>query len=303
MNNKEITLVIMAAGLGSRFGGLKQIEGVGPNNEFIIDYSIYDAIKSGFTKIVFIIKKEMYETFKETIESRIKSKIKVEYVFQDMNNLPACYKVPKREKPLGTAHAILCTKDYVDTPFMVINADDFYGRDAFLKAANYLKNISIDSNNYAMIAYYVKNTISENGFVNRGICKTKDNYLINIVESKVKKENEKIIAYPYSGESPITIENDIASMNTFLFTPTIFQYLEKNFISFLEENKNNLEEAEYFITDLLQKYLETKEITMKVIETNSVWYGITYKEDKEILTNVLNKMINEKIYPNNLWNN
>ena len=302
MNNKEITLVIMAAGLGSRFGGLKQIEGVGPNNEFIIDYSIYDAIQAGFTKIVFIIKKEMYEIFKETIGSRITDKIKVEYAFQNINDLPNGYTLSKREKPLGTAHAILCAKDYVKTPFLVINADDFYGRDAFVKAITYLKNVPIDSNNYAMIAYYVKNTMSENGAVKRGICKTKDNYLIDLVESKVQKEKEGIIAYPMNGDSATPIENGIASMNMFLFTPTVFTYLEQDFPLFLEKNKNNLEEAEYFISDLLQKYLKSEEITMKVIETSAVWYGITYKEDKPVLMNILNKMIDDEIYPQNLWN-
>ena len=194
---KDKTLLIMAAGLGTRFGGFKQLEKIGPHDEYIIDYSIYDAIKSGFTKVVFIIKEEIYDKFKETIGSRIEPFIKVEYVFQNMDYIPTKYKniVKKRTKPLGTAYAIYCAKDKIDEPFAVINADDFYGRDAFFKAYNYLNNIIY--NHYGIITYKINNTLSPHGETKRGICEiSSDNKLLKITESRVVKRKNKILAAP-----------------------------------------------------------------------------------------------------------
>lgn len=303
--SKDLTLVIMAAGMGNRFGGLKQIEAMGPNNEFIIDYSVYDAILAGFTKIVFIIKKENFEIFKETIGSRVEDKIKVEYVFQELNNLPKGYTIPEdREKPLGTAQAILCCNECVTTPFVIINADDFYGRDAYFKAAEYLKTLENDTNNYAMIAYHIKNTLTENGAVKRGVCIDKNNYLVDLIESNVERKQNKIIASPLNHDPSFEIEeNQTVSMNMLLFTPTIFNFIEDNFSDFLEENKKDLIKAEYLIPDLVQKLLKQKKITMKIIETTSNWYGVTYKEDKETVQKALQKLTTEKIYPENLWSN
>lgn len=303
--SKELTLVIMAAGMGNRFGGLKQIEAMGPNNEFIIDYSVYDAILAGFTKIVFIIKKENFEIFKETIGSRVEDKIKVEYVFQELNNLPKGYIIPEdREKPLGTAQAILCCKEYVTTPFAIINADDFYGRDAYFKAAKYLKIVENHANNYAMIAYHIKNTLTENGAVKRGVCIVEDNYLVDLIESNVEKKQNKIIASPLNHDPSFEIEeNQTVSMNMLLFTPTIFKFIEDNFQEFLEENKENLMKAEYLIPDLVQKLLKQNKVTMEVIETTSSWYGVTYKKDKENVQKEIQKLITEKIYPKDLWRN
>lgn len=239
--NKDVTLIIMAAGMGSRFGGLKQIEKMGPNGEFIIDYSVYDAIKSGFTKIVFIIKKENYEIFKETIGKRVEGKIDVEYVFQELNNLPEGYTIPEeREKPLGTAQAILCCKNVVNTPFAIINADDFYGRDSFEKAATYLKTVDSNSNSYAMIAYHIINTLTENGAVKRGVCNIKNGYLTDLIESSVEKVNNKIIASPLNKTTPFEVEKtQTVSMNMLLFTKTIFNFIEDNFKCFLDENKES----------------------------------------------------------------
>ena len=194
--NKDLTLLIMAAGMGSRFGGLKQIEPMGPNGEFLIDYSIYDAINAGFNKVVFIIKEENYAIFKETIGKRVEDKINTEYVFQDMNDLPEGYTKPEeRVKPWGTAHAILCAKDNIHEPFVIINADDFYGKDAYKVASNFLKNVK-EGNNYCLVGYKVANTLTENGAVKRGICKLENGNLTELIESNVEKIDGKIIAKP-----------------------------------------------------------------------------------------------------------
>lgn len=300
--NKDIILVIMAAGMGSRFGGLKQIEGVGPNNEFIIDYSVYDAIKAGFTKIVFIIKKEMYEIFCDTIGKRVENLIPVEYVFQEMSNLPENCPTVNREKPLGTAQAIYCCRDIVKSPFAIINADDFYGSDAYVQAVSYLKNVDIQSNNYAMIAYHIINTLTENGAVKRGVCNVENGYLTDLIESSVIKEKEEIIASPLNGDTPFNVAKEQSvSMNMLLFTPTIFTFIQDNFNDFFKENKEDMERAEYLIPDLLQKLLKKGLVTTKVLETTSSWYGITYREDLNMVKDAINEMIEKGIYPHNLW--
>lgn len=302
--NKNITLVILAAGMGSRFGGLKQIAPLGPNDEFIIDYSVYDAIKAGFTKIVFLIKEENYELFKETIGKRVEPHIAVEYCFQKNDNLPIGYSLPQeRVKPLGTAHAILCCKDKVKEPFMIINADDFYGRDAYEQAAKFLRNVE-DTRpyQYGMVGYLVKNTMTENGAVKRGVCEVKDDYLVKITESSIEKINNKIIAKPLNGKNEFEVsENDIVSMNMLLFTPSIFQYIEDNFSKFLDDNKNDLLKCEYLIPDILFKTISDKYATTKVLKTTASWYGVTYKEDAEGVKKALKEMVEEGTYPNKLW--
>lgn len=300
---KELTLVIMAAGMGNRFGGLKQIEAMGPNHEFIIDYSIYDAILAGFTKIIFIIKRENFEIFKETIGSRVEDKIKVEYVFQELNNIPQGYTIPaERQKPLGTAQAILCCKEYVQTPFMIINADDFYGRDAYFKASEYLKTVDKEGTDYALVAYHAKNTLSENGAAKRAVCMIENNHLVDLIESSVERKENKIIASPFSNIPAFEIdENQTVSMNMLLFTPTIFAFIEENFPKFLVDNKENLLTAEYLIPDLLQKLIKEKKVKVKILETTSTWYGVTYKEDKESVQKAISQLISDGIYPEKLW--
>lgn len=302
--NKDITLVILAAGMGSRFGGLKQIAPLGPNDEFIIDYSVYDAIKAGFTKIVFLIKEENYNIFKETIGSRVEPHIKVEYCFQKNDNLPEGYEIPKeRTKPLGTAHAILCCKEKVHEPFMIINADDFYGRDAYLKGADFLKNV-IDEKPYpyGMVGYLVKNTITENGSVKRGVCEVDNGKLLRITESSVERKDNKIIATPLSGEQAFEVkENDTVSMNMLLFTPSIFNYIEEHFKEFLDENKDNLEKCEYLIPDVLFKTIKDEYATVTVLKTTATWYGVTYKEDSDNVKKALKELVDSGEYPNNLW--
>lgn len=292
----------MAAGMGSRFGGLKQIEPIDNNGNFIIDYSIYDAIKCGFDKVVFIIKKENYDIFRETVGSRIESKIKVEYVFQELTNVPEDYQVPEtRVKPWGTAHAILCCKDVVKENFVIINSDDFYGYDAYKTISTYLKNKTND--NYAMVGYIASNTLTENGSVKRGICQIKDNYLEKITESLVERKDNQIIATPLDGEEPFIIENDTpVSMNMFAFTPKIFDYLEERFPNFLEENKDNIDKCEYLIPDVVFEQIKKGMVKVDVLKTTARWYGITYKEDKEQLVKSINDLVQDGMYPNNLWN-
>ena len=302
--NKDVTLVILAAGMGSRFGGLKQIEPMGPNGEFIIDYSIYDAIKAGFNKIVFLIKKENYDLFKETIGKRIEQHVKVEYVFQEVNNLPEGYSIPEdRVKPLGTAHAILCCNKVVNEVFAIINADDFYGRDAFVKAHDYLKNVDINSTNYGMIGYKVSNTLTENGSVKRGVCKVDDNnYLKSIIESKVEKKGNNIVAEPLDGRGEFIVDNDTTvSMNFLLFTPTIFNYISNGFSNFFDKNKDNLLNCEYLIPDVLENLIENNIASTKIINTDASWYGVTYREDTPSVKKAIADLIDKREYDYNLW--
>ena len=302
--NKNITLVILAAGMGSRFGGLKQIEPMGPNGEFIIDYSVYDAIKAGFNKIVFLIKRENYELFKETIGTRVEPYIKVEYAFQELNNLPSNYSLPSdRVKPLGTAHAVLCCKDLVKENFAMINSDDFYGRDAFIKAYDYLSKLDETSSDYGMIGYKVINTLTENGSVKRGVCDVDSNgYLTNLTESKVEKVGNEIIASPLDGSDSFVVEDtDTVSMNFLLFTPTIFSYIEESFPNFFDNNKDNLITSEYLIPDVLSNLIKEKKASTKVIPTSSNWYGVTYKEDTPGVKNAIRNLVNIHEYNDNLW--
>lgn len=300
-----MTLVIMAAGMGSRFGGLKQVEPVGPNGEFILDYSIYDAIKAGYTKIVFIIKEENYDLFRKTIGRRIESKIDVSYAFQKITDVPKNVEIPKdRIKPWGTSHAILSAKPYVNEPFTVINADDFYGFDPYNKMKEFFDK-NKDDNKYAMIGYKTINTMSLNGAVKRGICtQNKDGYLTNLIESSIEKKEDKIIATPLDDDkNEFEIkENTLVSMNFFGFTPSIFEYLEEEMKEFFDKNKNNLEKCEFLIPNSVFKRIEENKISVKVLDTNEKWYGVTYKEDKKDLVDAISKMIKSKKYPKNLWN-
>ena len=301
---KDITLVILAAGMGSRFGGLKQITPLGPNGEFIIDYSVYDAIQAGFTKIVFLIKEENYEIFKETIGKRVEPHINVEYCFQKNDNLPVGYEMPKeRVKPLGTAHAILCCKEKVKEPFMIINADDFYGRDAFIKGAEFLKNVTEEKPySYGMVGYLVKNTITENGSVKRGVCEIKEEKLVSIIESSIEKKDSKIIATPLDGKASFEVrEDDTVSMNMLLFTPSIFTYIEDHFKEFLDSNQANLEKCEYLIPDVLFKAIKENYATVTTLKTTATWYGVTYKEDADYVKESLKRLVEEKEYPQDLW--
>lgn len=300
-----MTLVIMAAGMGSRFGGLKQIEPIDENGNFIIDYSIYDAIKVGFTKVVFIIKKENYEIFRETVGKRVEKYINVEYAFQELDKLPSGYSVPVgRVKPWGTGHAILCSKDLVKENFAIINSDDFYGRDAFRVIAEFLKNVKNDEGvqTYAMAGYMVKNTLTENGSVKRGICSVKDGYLTKLIESKIERVDGVLEALPLDGgDKYIVSDDDTVSMNMFGFTPQIFDYLEKRFPEFLDEHKDNINECEYLIPTLVFEEIEKGLARVKVLKTDAVWQGITYREDKDKVVSEIKVLVDKGEYPQGVW--
>ena len=297
---KDLTLVILAAGMGSRFGGLKQVEPIGPNGEFIIDYSIYDAIEAGFTKIAFIIKEEHYELFRDTIGKRVEGKIPVEYVFQDLKRVPDGVVVPEeRVKPWGTAHAILSCKDKVHGNFVMINSDDFYGRDAYMKIKEYFDNSTSDD--YAMVSFRVCNTMTENGSVKRGVCESRDGCLTNIIERSIEKVNDKIMATPLDGREPFEVQpNTLVSMNFFGFTERMFNTLEKGMIKFFENNKNDLLKCEYLIPDVVFEEIKNG-VKVNVLESTDKWLGVTYKEDKEFVVTEIQKLIDKGVYPNNLW--
>lgn len=281
----EATLVVMAAGMGSRFGGLKQVEPIGPKGEALLDFSAYDAKKAGFTKIVFIIKHEIEKEFKELVGKRIEKIIDVEYAFQEIDKLPDGYKAPAdRAKPWGTGHAIYCCRDIVKTPFAVINADDYYGKSAFQKIYNHLKE---EKNDYCMVGFRLANTLTENGSVSRGVCE--------IVDGKLKAvtERTKIVDCKYTEDDvnwiPLSPDT-VVSMNMWGFTPDIFKYIERDLITFLNE-KIDVPKAEFYLPSVASNVINNNEKDVTVLVAEDKWYGVTYKEDKDDVV----KAIAEKI--------
>ena len=302
---KEKTLLILAAGMGSRFGGLKQMEPLGPNGEFIIDYSIYDAIRNGFTKIVFIIKEEHQEIFKNTIGKRIETKlkeknIKIEYVYQDTKNIENRAILPKdRIKPYGTAHAVLCAKDVINEPFVIINADDFYGNDAYKAISEYIDNS--EKKELGVVGYNVINTLTENGSVKRGVCEIENGKLVRIIESSIEKKNDKIEATPLdSDETNIIDESTKVSMNMIMFYPEFMNYIDENMDEFLKTA--NLEKDEYLIPTVMTKAIKEGVTSVNIIDTEAKWVGVTYKEDKDSVVEYIKEQVNNSKYPNDLWN-
>ena len=301
---KDKALVILAAGMGSRFGGLKQMEPLGPNGEFIIDYSIYDAVRNGFNKIVFIIKEENHQIFLDTIGKRIENKmkeknIKVEYVFQDTKNIENRAELPKdRVKPYGTGHAVLCTRDVVHEPFIIINADDFYGNDAYKKLAEFIDNN--ESQEIGLVGYDVKNTLTENGSVKRGICEVNNGKLVTIKESKVEEIDGKIIASPLNGNPSFEVkETDKASMNMNSFYPEFFEYIDVKMDEFLKTA--DLEKDEFLIPDVITDAINDGTTSVNVINTKAKWVGVTYKEDRDSVIQYIQKLVDNGEYPNDLW--
>ncbi len=295
----SLTLVIMAAGMGTRFKqGIKQFEPVGPNGEIIADYSIYDAKKAGFSKVIFIIRKDIEDIFKTNVGNRISKIIDVEYVFQEITDVPRKYKNIKRNKPWGTGQAILCVKNIINEPFLVINADDFYGYDSYKKIADYLKR----HNNYCMVGFSLKNTISENGSVNRGICKiSEDLYLNKIEEYKNIEIIDNNIVGEVSNNKRIIDENACTSMNMWGFTPSIFKYLEIEWLKFLDNMSDELND-EFFLPNVIDYLIKNNLIAVKVLKTNSKWLGMTYKSDQQKVKDEIIKLINEGVYEKNLYN-
>lgn len=300
------TLVVMAAGMGSRYGGLKQIDPVGPSGGTIVEYSIYDALKAGFGKVVFIIKEEMLEDFKDTIGRRVEGLVEIAYVFQKVDNVPVGCNIPKeRTKPWGTGHAVMCCKDVVNTPFLVINADDFYGASTFKVIHDYLIGIKDTKAfyEYCMAGFKVENTLTDHGYVARGVCVVDEYGYLNCIKERTQiKRFEDGAKYTEDGESFIKIpEGSTVSMNTWGFTPSIFDELEKKFPQFLEENKENLLKAEYFLPSIVDSLIAENVAKVKVLTTCEQWYGVTYKEDKPIVKTMIMQLVCKGVYPIKLW--
>ena len=296
------TLLILAAGMGSRFGGLKQVEPVGPNGEAIIDYSIYDAIRAGFGKVVFIIRESFADAFKEKFDAKLKGKIEVEYVYQELDMLPEGFTLPaEREKPWGTAHAILCARYAVKEPFCALNADDFYGFNAYKAMAEFLTS-SVHEHEYAMVGYKLKETLSDFGSVSRGICDSDaDNNLRKIVETiKIVKRPDEIVSIESDGSETSLTGEEVTSMNNWGFKPSVFEKLEKRFTQFLENNIGNLK-SEMYIPSVVFDMIDDNEAVVKVLEADSPWFGVTYKEDKPFVIEKLNALIAKGEYPAKLW--
>jgi NDP-sugar pyrophosphorylase family protein len=296
------TLLILAAGMGSRFGGLKQVEPVGPNGEAIIDYSIYDAIRAGFGKVVFVIRERFADAFKEKFDPKLKGKIQVDYVFQELDNLPEGFSLPEgREKPWGTAHAILVTKNVIKEPFCALNADDFYGFNAYKVMAEFLTK-STDPAEYSMVGYKLSNTLSDYGSVSRGICDVDENdRLQKIVETtKILKKKDKIISIEPDGSEKQLSGNESASMNIWGFKPSAFKFLEEKFTSFLKDQIDQ-PKSEIYIPSVVFDMIQDKKATVKVLKADSPWFGVTYQEDKPLVVARVNRLINEGEYPEKLF--
>jgi len=300
------TLVIMAAGLGSRYGGLKQFDPIGPGGEIIMDYSIYDAIRAGFGRVVFIINKDIEEVFKRTIVRKIQKAVDTACVYQSVLDIPEGFKVPEgRIKPWGTAHAVLTCKNVVDTPFAVINADDFYGMSSFIIIGDYLKNLR-DSDGvyrYCMVGFKLENTLTENGHVARGVCSVAPDGTLRTINERTKiRKFEDGAKYTEDGQNWVAIPaGSTVSMNMWGFAPSIFKELESQFPEFLSQNSGNLEKAEYFLPSVMDRLISAGKAEVKVLTTDDRWYGVTYREDKPVVMEAVNQMIKRGIYPNNLW--
>lgn len=295
------TLLILAAGMASRYGSMKQTEGFGPSGETIMDYSIYDAIDAGFGKIVFIIRKDFAAMFEQKFNEKLRNRVKVEYVYQEMDSLVDPADIPAdRSKPWGTGHAVLCAKDVISEPFAVINADDFYGRDAFRKAVEFLTT-RCDENTAAIIGYPLNKTLSKHGTVSRGVCNVNaDNELVDINERTSIAMKDGKIFYEENGQSHEVPSDSSVSMNFWCFHPSIFKTIEKLFTPFVKANRENLK-AEFFIPIIADHFIKNEGGRVLVIPTSSQWFGVTYKEDAPAVKESLDELIVGKVYPENLW--
>jgi len=303
MYNTKPTLLILAAGLGSRYGSLKQIDRIGPSGERIIDYSVFDAIRAGFGKVVYVIRKSFEEEFNEVIIDELPLDIKASYVFQEMDSLENDFKINScRTKPWGTGHALLSASKEINEPFVVINADDFYGAESYKIAHDFLIYSELNKSNYALIGYKLKNTLSEYGNVARGICEIDTNDLLtSIVErTQIKKDNNKIFFKDDFGNWEALTGDEIISMNMFAFTPKIFGEIKKSFDSFLRKNSEDLKK-EFYIPTAVDEIIKNNIDKVKVLETSASWVGLTFKEDKNIVSEKIQNWIEEGKYPRKLW--
>lgn len=297
------TLFVLAAGMGSRYGGLKQLDGLGPNGETIMDYSIFDAIRGGFGKLVFVIRKDFEKDFREKIISKYENHIPVEVVFQGIDNLPAGFTCPEgRVKPWGTNHAVLMGKDVINEPFAVINADDFYGQHSFAVLGAALSEMSGKKNDYCMVGYRVGNTLSESGSVARGVCeKDANDYLTTVVErTAIERVDGKVSFKDENGEMVSIDDNTPVSMNMWGFTPDYFKYSEDFFINFLKENSGNLK-SEYFIPLMVNELINNGTARVKVLDTTSKWFGVTYADDRQSVVDKIKALVDAGEYPSKLF--
>ena len=296
------TLVILAAGMGSRYGGLKQMDAFTPEGDTIMDFSIYDALKAGFGKFVFIIRKSFEKEFKGIFDKKLEGKAEVEYVFQEFDSVPEKYIDPNRTKPWGTGHALLMAKDVVKENFAIINADDFYGREAFAVMAKWLSEKDKESYDFSTMAYLLKNTVSDHGYVARGECEVdKKGYLVDVTErTHIEKKDGELMRLDANGKY-IPISGDtIVSMNFWGFTPKCFEFGGELFDAFLKVNKNN-PKAEFFIPYVVNEILRSDKASVEVLKSNAQWFGVTYLEDKEIVQAAIGKLKEQGVYPKKLW--
>lgn len=306
MENKEPILLIMAAGMGSRYGGLKQMDPVGPSGEVILDYSIFDARRAGFKRVIFLIKHEIEEDFKRLVGSHIEKYMEVHYAFQQVENIPAPFTVPQgRVKPWGTGHAVLCCKELIDAPFVVINADDYYGVHAFETAYNTLTHLRDDEKQrFMMVGYQLHNTLTDNGYVSRGVCEVDDEgYLLSVTErTHIIKSSDGALYTEDGSTYHLLPENALVSMNMWGFTPSFAEALEAGFPAFLEKAMaENPLKAEYFLPSVISGLLASNAATVQVLPSEDCWYGVTYPQDKPVVMNALLGMAKDGLYPTPLW--
>ena len=297
------TLIVLAAGIGSRYGGLKQMDPVGPSGEFILDYSVYDAIKAGFNKIVSVISKTIENDFKQTIGKRISKQIEVDYVIQQLTDLPIAFNIPaERTKPWGTGHAVFACRNTVNEPFAVINADDFYGQESYQLLADKLESTADDPAAFAMVGYKLRNTVSEHGSVARGICSVdRDSRLTEVVErTKIESANGKIRYQDNTGNWHDLTGDETVSMNLWGFKPSLFTVLETEFTKFLEKHGAELK-AEFFVPSVVNTLIDSGKVTVYVLETTSPWFGVTYADDKQRVVAKIRQLVDNGIYPACLW--
>jgi NDP-sugar pyrophosphorylase family protein len=299
---KSPALVILAAGIGSRYGGLKQVDPVGPGGEIVIDYSIYDALRVGFEKIVFVIRRDIEEAFRATIGQKFEERADVHYVFQELDALPDGFTVPAdRTKPWGTGHAVLVARDVIDEPFAVINADDFYGQRAYQLLHDHLAHVE-DESTYALVGFALRNTLSEFGSVARGICTVDPNhYLRSVVElTAIERDGERAISHQPDGTRTILTGDEWVSMNMWGFTPSLMGYLESGFEAFLRNRADDLK-AEYFLPAAIDGLIQTNTVRTRVLPTPDSWFGVTYQEDKPHVVRSVQELIAKGVYPQRLW--
>lgn len=296
------TLVVLAAGMGSRYGGLKQMDSFTPQGDTIIDFSIYDALQAGFGKFVFIIRKSFEAEFKEIFNKKLEGKAEVAYVYQELDCVPEAYVNPERTKPWGTGHALLMAKDAVKENFAIINADDFYSREAFESMAKALMETDKESYDFKTMAYLLKNTVSDHGFVSRGECQVDENgFLLDVTErTHIEKVNGELMRKDDDGEFVSINPDTVVSMNFWGFTPKCFEFGEELFLQFLEENKANLK-AEFYLPSIVNEILKSGKATVEVLKSDAKWFGVTYQEDKAIVQKAIEELKEANVYPEYLW--